>query len=407
MATSTGCTKTTVTKVAVKKFKCPMEGCEKEYSRSTLLKQHLSSHTNERPYVCNVPGCGKSFIRPCHLRVHKWTHSQEKPRKCELCGKGFITNQQLKRHLASHANKARRQYEKQLKEKNFKEAEDLLASFNGISLKNSDTSKNNVTTNNISTFDNRIFEPPMQDQQIYNPPDVNLTQQNDLVLSNVSLPCPYTPCTLEFQSSHDLADHILEYHVVSQLTGLTPIYPGDEEYDPIYGTNFEPEEPAKDYDGIKDNIAQSSVVPQLPSPSLSNPTDTSETVASLSEPLSEKCQYSDTANNITPVTLHTNNSSDVNSVTSTKDNGFVNVNNSSIKASVGNENISEGGQYIAGNEVEDEFLLWKNSCCKESTCFHLGPFHSAFDLIEHYDHFHSFIPSSLVKYGYMCIYGEA
>lgn len=405
MTESTELAKPTETKTTVKKFKCSMKGCDKQYTRSTLLKQHLLSHTNERPYVCNVSGCGKSFIRPCHLRVHKWTHSQEKPRKCQLCGKGFITNQQLRRHLISHANKTRRQYEKQMKEKNFEEAEKLLALFNEISLKNSDTIKSNETTNKIPPFNN-VPELSMQDQQIYNSLDNNIPQQSSLIPVNASLKCPYASCTLEFQSSHNLADHMLECHVMSPLTGLTPIYLGDEEYDPIYGTIFEPEEPAKEYETTKENNVQSDTVPQLSSPSLSAQTDTPNTAVSLSELLLEKPQYSNSINAVVPVILDFSNDNDINSVVSTKNDNLVNMNNSSAKIFADIQTIPERSQYVSLNEMENEFLSWKNSCCRESSCLHLAPFHSAFDLIEHYDHFHSFIPSSLVKYGYMCIYGE-
>lgn len=405
MTESTELAKPTETKTTVKKFKCSMKGCDKQYTRSTLLKQHVLSHTNERPYVCNVSGCGKSFIRPCHLRVHKWTHSQEKPRKCQICGKGFITNQQLKRHLTSHANKTRRQYEKQMNEKNFEEAEKLLALLNEISLKNPDIAKSNETTNKIPPLNN-VPELSTQDQQIYNYLDDNIPQQSNLMPANTALKCPYTSCTLEFQSSHSLADHMLECHVMSPLTGLTPIYPGDEEYDPIYETIFEPEEPVKEYETTKDNNVQSDTVPQLPSPSLSTKTDTPNTVVSLSELLLEKPQYSNSINTVVPANLNSSNDNDINNVVSTKNDSLVNMNNSPAKISADIQTIPERSQYVSLNEVENEFLSWKNSCCKESSCLHLVPFHSAFDLIEHYDHFHSFIPSSLVKYGYMCIYDE-
>lgn len=405
--TTTESTKPSKAKTAVKRFKCPIEGCDKDYSRSTLLKQHISSHTNERPYVCNVPGCGKSFIRPCHLRVHKWTHSQEKPRKCEFCGKGFITNQQLRRHLTAHANKARRKYEKEIKEKHFKEAEKLLTLFNEISLKNSNKPKSNVKEADIPIVENIIPELPIQNQKDYSISNIDLPQQNNIVISNQSLKCPYQPCTLEFQYSHDLADHILEYHVVSQLTGLTPIYPGDKEYDPIYGTNFEPTVPEKVYTANQVTNPQNTVILQLPSPSLSNQTELSETTASLSESLLENHQPLNSVNTIPPVGSFSGNNTIVYGDTQTKTNNFPNENNIATKGFVNGESIGEENDNFLDNSIEEKCLIWKDSRCREPSCYHLGPFHSAFDLIEHYDHFHFFIPSSLVKYGYMCIYGEA
>lgn len=434
----------------VRKYKCQVEGCNKEYTRMVLLKQHQSAHTNERPYICDIPGCGKGFIRPCHLRVHKWTHAQEKPRKCELCGKGFITNQQLKRHLASHANRAKRQYEKKLKEGNIKEAETLLAEMSLHNLNPAQQEKKQIKleatkpSNDISPqqgndlVEQVNFEPPQQ-QQTGQPQEIHYddlsqlqqetqAQPQPLPQPQSQLKCPYAPCPAEFHLCDDLVNHILESHVVSKFTGLPPLRP--EEYS-IYETkpSVVSNKPLND-NGLtnQENMAMA----QLPSPSLSNRSDDYEASKILFEPLFDnKFDYMNGGMNDNHNHNHNHNNntsmneefSNIGSNSTTLTDEYTNINNmndNNINKAMTDEytNINNvildtnsspasslNNSMDCGYSEEDTALLWEDLHCKEVSCNQLNAFHSTFDLIEHYDHHHAFIPLSLVQYSYLDIYG--
>ncbi|VDD81730.1 unnamed protein product [Mesocestoides corti] len=58
----------------VKKHLCPSPDCGKAYSKLNKLREHVRSHTGERPYVCDREGCNASFIRLYGLKRHQLTH---------------------------------------------------------------------------------------------------------------------------------------------------------------------------------------------------------------------------------------------------------------------------------------------------------------------------------------------
>lgn len=50
--------------------------CLKTLSSKQNLKQHMNTHTGERPYRCNFPGCECSYRHASQLSNHRILHQQ-------------------------------------------------------------------------------------------------------------------------------------------------------------------------------------------------------------------------------------------------------------------------------------------------------------------------------------------
>lgn len=83
-----------------KPFKCNI--CGLAFVQSSNLKSHARTHTGERPFVCNM--CWKSFSRSSHLTGHMRTHTGEKPYICGTCGESFSTSTHLRNHGKQHSS---------------------------------------------------------------------------------------------------------------------------------------------------------------------------------------------------------------------------------------------------------------------------------------------------------------
>ncbi|KAM0974625.1 transcription factor IIIA-like isoform X1 [Malus sylvestris] len=83
------------------KEKCnTCEECGATFKKPAHLKQHIQSHSLERPYVCSVDDCRSSFRRKDHLNRHLLQH-QGKLFKCpiENCNRGFVCQGNMSRHV--------------------------------------------------------------------------------------------------------------------------------------------------------------------------------------------------------------------------------------------------------------------------------------------------------------------
>lgn len=73
--------------------------CQKVFSSDVILRDHMKTHSNERPLTCNI--CGKDFKWRNALRVHLKKHYGS-TYQCYLCGRDFTTKSYLMTHVEMH-----------------------------------------------------------------------------------------------------------------------------------------------------------------------------------------------------------------------------------------------------------------------------------------------------------------
>lgn len=88
------------TPVHERPYACPVENCDRRFSRSDELTRHIRIHTGQKPFQCRI--CMRSFSRSDHLTTHIRTHTGEKPFSCDMCGRKFARSDEKKRHAKVH-----------------------------------------------------------------------------------------------------------------------------------------------------------------------------------------------------------------------------------------------------------------------------------------------------------------
>jgi len=104
-----------------KTFSCTF--CEKAYKLRYELKNHMRSHTGERPAVCHF--CKKGFFDTKSLNKHLKIHTQENLFECEFCGRKFNYQTSLIIHRRLHTGE--KPYKCEVCEKRFSQPAALKA----------------------------------------------------------------------------------------------------------------------------------------------------------------------------------------------------------------------------------------------------------------------------------------
>uniref|UniRef100_A0A318D3E5 C2H2-type domain-containing protein n=1 Tax=Kangiella spongicola TaxID=796379 RepID=A0A318D3E5_9GAMM len=91
-------------------YACPMETCDRRFSRSDELTRHIRIHTGQKPFQCRI--CMRNFSRSDHLTTHIRTHTGEKPFACEICGRKFARSDERKRHTKIHLRQKEKKADK-------------------------------------------------------------------------------------------------------------------------------------------------------------------------------------------------------------------------------------------------------------------------------------------------------
>lgn len=89
------------TPVHQRPYPCPVEDCDRRFSRSDELTRHVRIHTGHRPFQCQI--CSRAFSRSDHLTTHFRTHTGEKPYACDICNKRFARSDEKRRHSRVHS----------------------------------------------------------------------------------------------------------------------------------------------------------------------------------------------------------------------------------------------------------------------------------------------------------------
>ncbi|MBZ3887315.1 Zinc finger protein 114, partial [Sciurus carolinensis] len=86
------------TNTGVKSYRCRQ--CGRAFVYQSFLRRHMDIHTGEQPFECEQ--CGKAFRYSLHLNKHLTKHIVSKNYACQECGKAFPKSSKLTAHIRTH-----------------------------------------------------------------------------------------------------------------------------------------------------------------------------------------------------------------------------------------------------------------------------------------------------------------
>lgn len=85
----------------LKSYQCGV--CDKSFARAQYRNIHEKRHAGLKRYACEY--CNKCFVNSDNWRAHIRTHTGERPYKCQFCGTTFTNAWSHKRHVKAHIEK--------------------------------------------------------------------------------------------------------------------------------------------------------------------------------------------------------------------------------------------------------------------------------------------------------------
>ncbi|TGZ63889.1 hypothetical protein CRM22_006668 [Opisthorchis felineus] len=82
---------------------CPESACGRVCYSQSHLKNHMITHTTDRPHPCPFPGCSYRARTAGRLEQHKVVHGEGRRFPCDYCDYSATTSSNLRRHSRIHA----------------------------------------------------------------------------------------------------------------------------------------------------------------------------------------------------------------------------------------------------------------------------------------------------------------